>query len=136
MQKNGSELIEALSAIEPRTKAAKVRAVMPLIEQRIAAGVRIADILVAMNSSGLDITEATLKSYLYRYRKKKGRPTKRQAMSTATEKNVSYETDLPENKNQPVLMQQLDRLLKPDPETLADDVKRYERLAKQHRNRK
>jgi len=34
-----SDLTQALTAIEPKTKAAKVREVMPVIEQRIAAGV-------------------------------------------------------------------------------------------------
>jgi hypothetical protein len=49
-----------------------------VIEQRIAAGVRIADILKALKESGIKLTEATLKSYLYRYRQK------RRTASTAT----------------------------------------------------
>lgn len=64
------DVVQALTALEPKTKAAKVREVMPLIEQRISAGVRIVDVLKALRESGIDLTEATLKSYLYRYRQK------------------------------------------------------------------
>jgi DNA-binding transcriptional ArsR family regulator len=55
--------------VEPATKAAKLREVMPEIERKIAAGAHIADIVDALNSNGFDITLATLKSYLYRFRK-------------------------------------------------------------------
>jgi hypothetical protein len=34
---------------------------MPVIEQRIAAGVGVADIVHALNESGLELTEATLR---------------------------------------------------------------------------
>ncbi|WP_234909671.1 hypothetical protein [Xanthomonas citri] len=79
-----SDLTQALTAIEPKTKAAKVREVMPVIEQRIAAGVRIADILKTLKDSGIDLTEATLKSYLYRYRKKHQAKTKGQQSASQT----------------------------------------------------
>jgi DNA-binding XRE family transcriptional regulator len=42
---------------------------MPEIDQRLAAGVRIADVVRALSENGLPITTATLKSYLYRFRK-------------------------------------------------------------------
>lgn len=79
-----SDLTQALTAIEPKTKAAKVREVMPVIEQRIAAGVRIADILKTLKDSGIDLTEATLKSYLYRYRRKHQAKTKGQQSASRT----------------------------------------------------
>lgn len=57
---NGN-LEKSLTALEPKTKVARVREVMSVIEERIAAGVRIADISVCpapmrvlgMKSSGL-----------------------------------------------------------------------------------
>lgn len=119
-----TDLTQALMAIEPKSKAAKVREVMPVIEQRIAAGVRIADILKALKDSGLELSEATLKSYLYRYRKKQGK----------TGESVSYETKPePSTSSGPVSMQELDRLMKPDPAKQAEDLAHYERLAKQQR---
>ncbi|MDH4910108.1 conjugal transfer protein TraD (plasmid) [Xanthomonas axonopodis pv. ricini] len=139
-----SDLTQALTAIEPKTKAAKVREVMPVIEQRIAAGVRIADILKTLKDSGIDLTEATLKSYLYRYRKKHQAKTKGQQSASRTvgmpappqpgeSESVSHETDSPETSTPrgPISMQELDRLMKPDPEEQAKDIARYERLAKE-----
>ncbi|WP_231674477.1 hypothetical protein [Ralstonia pseudosolanacearum] len=79
-----SDLTQALTAMEPKTKAAKVREVMPVIEQRIAAGVRIADILKTLQGRGIDLTEATLKSYLYRYRRKQGKAVRRQTELVGT----------------------------------------------------
>ncbi|AET95635.1 hypothetical protein [Caballeronia zhejiangensis] len=147
-------LIQALTALEPKTKAAKVREVMPVIEQRIAAGVRIADILKALKEGGIDLTEATLKSYLYRYRQKQqvkpgvaGRPAQPgAAQSDATQpvdvspphhpaSSALNETDSsasPASRG-PISMQELDRLMKPDPAEQAEKLARYERLAKQQR---
>lgn len=139
-----SDLTQALTAIEPKTKAAKVREVMPVIEQRIAAGVRIADILKTLKDSGIDLTEATLKSYLYRYRKKHQAKTKGQQSASQTvgmpappqpgeSESVSHETDSAETppSRGPISMQELDRVMKPDPEEQAKDIARYERLAKE-----
>ncbi|QCU27874.1 conjugal transfer protein TraD [Burkholderia pseudomallei] len=141
-----SDLTQALTAIEPKTKAAKVREVMPVIEQRIAAGVRIADILKALQGSGIELTEATLKSYLYRYRKQ-GKAVGRQVELVGTRRSagvlassqpgesVSYETEAPATSPSrgPISMQELDRLMKPDPAEQAEKLARYERLGKQQR---
>lgn len=62
-------LQSAVEKIEAGSKAARLRTLMPEIEQRIAAGVRIADLVRTLNANGLRITAATLKSYLYRFRK-------------------------------------------------------------------
>ena len=146
------DVVQALTALEPKTKAAKVREVMPLIEQRISAGVRIVDVLKALRESGIDLTEATLKSYLYRYRQKQHveRETAGQQkpsnvpQSSATEpvsqrhypdsssindSNLSADTV----SHGPISMQELDRLMKPDPAEQAEKLARYERLAKQQR---
>lgn len=138
MRKN--DLTQALTAIEPKSKAAKVREVMPVIEQRIAAGVRIADILKALKDSGLELTKATLKSYLYRYRKKQRvkmverqvQPVGSRSAGTPTPA-PSQESSEPPTPREPISMQQLDRLMKPDPAEQAEKLARYERLAKQQR---
>lgn len=63
------ELEQALEAIEPRSKAARVREVMPVIERKLAAGVLLADILAVLKTAGLEMSPATLRSYLYQFRK-------------------------------------------------------------------
>jgi predicted NBD/HSP70 family sugar kinase len=67
--KPSQTLRSAIDEIEAGSKAARLRSVMPEIEQRLAAGARIADVVAALNENGLAITTATLKSYLYRFRK-------------------------------------------------------------------
>lgn len=62
-------LRSAVEQIEAGTKAARLRSVLPEIEQRLAAGARISDVVQTLNEHGLAITTATLKSYLYRFRK-------------------------------------------------------------------
>jgi predicted NBD/HSP70 family sugar kinase len=59
----------AIERLEAGTKAARLRMLMPEIEQRLAAGARIADLVRTLNENGLPISTATLKSYLYRFRK-------------------------------------------------------------------
>ncbi|BBU33359.1 hypothetical protein BTHE68_70930 (plasmid) [Burkholderia sp. THE68] len=146
------DVMQALTALEPKTKAAKVREVMPLIEQRISAGVRIADILKALREGGIDLTEATLKSYLYRYRQKQqverettGQKIQSNAQHSSATESVSQQhhpdsssiTDSDSSEHVashgPISMQELDRLMKPDPAEQAEKLARYERLAKQQR---
>src|SRR5580698_962451 len=59
----------AIEKLEAGTKAARLRALMPEIEQRLAAGARISDLVRTLNDNGLPMSTATLKSYLYRFRK-------------------------------------------------------------------
>ena len=59
----------AITRIEAGSKAARLRSVLPDIEQRLSAGARISDVVKVLNENGLAITTATLKSYLYRFRK-------------------------------------------------------------------
>lgn len=62
-------LRHAIEKVQATSKTARLREVLPEIEQRLAAGSRIADVVAALNDSGFEITIATLKSYLYRFRK-------------------------------------------------------------------
>ena len=117
-----------------------MREVMPVIEQRIAAGVRLVDILKALKEGGIDLTEATLKSYLYRYRQKQSKPAAATRPadalpSRAVDRSEPSETERSEDPalRGPISMQALDRLMKPDPAEQAEKLARYERLAKQQR---
>ncbi len=65
-------LQEALTALKPGSTAAKVRAVMPLIEEQIARGVPHAGIVEALNDAGLNLAFTNFESILYRCRKKHG----------------------------------------------------------------
>jgi hypothetical protein len=64
-----------LEALQPKSKAARLREWMPVIEQKLAEGVQVAQIAQALTDEGLVLSAATLSNYVYRYRKKKaGRP--------------------------------------------------------------
>ncbi|KKY07927.1 hypothetical protein [Xanthomonas citri] len=138
---------QAVRQTEPTSKAAQLREVMPEIEKKLAAGVQLGTIHKALTDAGFDLTFQTLKTYLYRYRKKHQAKTKGQqsalpALRTVgmpappqpgESESVSHETDSPETSTPrgPISMQELDRLMKPDPEEQAKDIARYERLAKE-----
>ncbi|WP_286613189.1 hypothetical protein [Variovorax jilinensis] len=54
--------------MEPKTKAARLREILPAITQKIAEGVRVADIVRTLREQGLELSEGTLKNYLSRHR--------------------------------------------------------------------
>ena len=85
----------AVEAVEAGTKAARLRSVLPEIEQRLAAGARIADVVEALNRSGLPITTATLKSYLYRFRKaaQETQPASAQVVSESASRLAKSDTN-------------------------------------------
>ncbi|SMF98607.1 conjugal transfer protein TraD [Burkholderia singularis] len=140
---------QAVRQTEPTTKAAQLREVMPEIEKKLAAGVQLGTIHKALTEAGFDLTFQTLKTYLYRYRKKhqakavvrQAEPVGSRSAGTPTpassnpEELVSYDTDSSETPTSrgPISMQELDRLMKPDPAEQAEKLARYERLGKQQR---
>lgn len=63
----------ALSGLQPGSISAQVRAMMPTIENEIARGVPHAEIVKALNDSGLPVAFTNFESILYRYRKKWGK---------------------------------------------------------------
>lgn len=65
-----NELIEGIRGLSVRTKSGRLRALMPVIEDRLADGVRQQDIIIALREGGIDLTPGTFKSYLHRYRVK------------------------------------------------------------------
>ena len=66
-----SEDLEArIEALTGRTAAARLRAVMPVIDRKVREGVRHEDIVEALQAAGLRISLNTFRVNLYRYRKR------------------------------------------------------------------
>lgn len=63
------KLDEALDQLPVEKKARRLRVLWPLIEARLAEGVSHAAVLDFLNRNGFDLTEATYKNYLKRFRK-------------------------------------------------------------------
>lgn len=59
-----------LEALQPKSKAARLRGLMPVIERKLAEGVGAAQIAEALTQEGLSLTPEMLRNYVYRYRKK------------------------------------------------------------------
>jgi hypothetical protein len=137
-------LADALKALTPNTKAGKVRALMPLIEEKIDQGVRISEILDVLKAGGLVLSEGTFKNYLHRARRRQQASAGaiRHARKSGHHQQPAQEAPepLPPVPGQqgsptiaPVSMRELDRIMKPDPAEQANEMARYERLAKQQR---
>lgn len=143
---NEADLKAQIEAIKLTTKAAKLRKLIPSIEAKLADGVRAAEIVETLRKGGLDLTMGTFRNYLHQYRvmqrKTVGqqqkpigpRPADRPASSQLDE-SVSYDTDSSgtPTPRAPISMQELDRLMNPDPAEQAEKLARYERLGKQQR---
>ena len=61
----------ALLQLATGKKSKRLQYLWPQIEARLASGVSHAQILTALNECGLELTERTYKSYLYRYRRRR-----------------------------------------------------------------
>ncbi len=81
-----ADLVKALGALAPRTKARKFQLLLPTIEKKIQEGIPHADIIRALAEQGLEFTEGTYFNYLQRYRAKVSalrRPANRENAATA-----------------------------------------------------
>ena|SRR5712691_5571413 len=65
-----ADLVKALGALAPRTKARKLQLLLPTIEKKIQEGIPHVDIIRALAEQGLEFTEGTYFNYLQRYRAK------------------------------------------------------------------
>lgn len=132
-------LKQAVMQTVPTTKSAQLRDVMPDIENRLAAGVQLVAIHQALINAGLALTFQTLKTYLYRYRKKQQGKSQNQPAIPVGQSGTSAQLQAApasletETLHGQISMQELDRLMKPDPVDQAEKLARYERLAKQQR---
>jgi hypothetical protein len=71
------DLNAVIESIPGRSLAAKLRQLLPLIDERIKSGVRLQDIVEALNRHGglnAEVKASTLRSYVCRYRKAMGAP--------------------------------------------------------------
>ncbi|MHC5208917.1 hypothetical protein [Pseudomonas chlororaphis] len=140
------DLATALQAVEPETKAAQIRQVMPIIEQQLKAGIRRQAILDVLKAQGIEISMETLKSYLYRYRKsvKAGEVKAADVPSSPAasvpeapaEKpdSVSYDTK-PEDPPAPMAPNELSKIMNPGDDVNASELARYESASPSRRRR-
>lgn len=66
-----NDLTLSLENLSATTKAARLRVLLPLIEAKLAEGVRHAEIIQALKEQGLVLTEKTYRNYLHRQRKQR-----------------------------------------------------------------
>ncbi len=143
------DLATALKAVEPETKAAQIRQVMPIIEQQLKAGVRRQAILDVLKEQGIEIGMETLKSYLYRYRKALKAEGKSDAVDVPKQpameaqpqvqpepktESVSCDSDK-DDKQQPAPMapSELSKIMNPGDDVNASELARYESAGRSRR---
>ena len=130
--------------VGPRDGLQLLRQVMPDIEVKLAAGVQLGVIHKALVTAGFELSFQTLKTYLYRHRRKEASLIRvnnafRQPAEISQSTECSVVRDSDENSSnrsatrEPLSMQEIDRLMRPDPAQQAEKLARYERLAKQER---
>lgn len=69
MDKDEKDLKHLIEELPIKSKAARLRSLLPVIDQRLRDGVSQEDILQLLQSNGLSINIHTFRSHLYRYRK-------------------------------------------------------------------
>src|SRR6266851_4766028 len=75
--------MNSLHGLAPKAKARRFRALLPVIEAKIEAGVSHADIMRALKEQGLALLENTYFTYLRRYRGKQSTAEWRGAQAAA-----------------------------------------------------
>ncbi|HEV8262627.1 MAG TPA: hypothetical protein VGQ19_17970 [Burkholderiales bacterium] len=83
----GDEGRSSLQGLAPKAKARRFRALLPVIEARIEAGVRHADIIRALSDQGLALRENTYFTYLRRFRRKQAAAQRQGAQAAARSPN-------------------------------------------------
>lgn len=145
------QLQQAISTLSPRSTAARLRPWLPLIEAKLATGVSIADIVVVLNANGIGLSAATFRSYLQRYRQRQVSPNEKViAAAEGTGRvalNGSSAVLEPATKQdaaplpsrtvlEAVRIDDLSRVMQPDPLQQAEQLQVYDRLARQTRKAK
>ncbi|CAZ15869.1 hypothetical protein XACN24_15835 (plasmid) [Xanthomonas albilineans] len=77
------KLKQQITDLTGGTKAAKLRRVMPEIEEKLDQGVRHEEIVAALAAGGLDVTLETFRKTLYRHRAQKARDARQTPPKTA-----------------------------------------------------
>ncbi len=70
MSVNADKLKTAISKLTGSTAAAKLRQVMPEIDEKIEQGVRHEEIVAALHEGGIEVNLEIFRKNLYRYRAK------------------------------------------------------------------
>ncbi|MCP1289847.1 hypothetical protein NK214_06540 [Chromobacterium sp. S0633] len=84
-QQQARTALQALAApTRPPTKIEQFRSLLPDIEQRIADGVRHADIIAALAGAGLAMTESEFRNALCRERKRQKGPARETSQTPET----------------------------------------------------
>lgn len=108
---------EALRALKPQTTSARLRDVLPLIDERLRAGFRYEEILDTLTKAGMAVNLNTLKSNVQRYRKKQNPVAPASAVPIIPATQVDTHS--------------LSRFMRPDAAEESVDLLRYEQLGKQ-----
>ncbi|EHP44186.1 putative TraD protein [Cupriavidus basilensis OR16] len=148
--------VTAIRALQPESIAARLRQLMPEIEAKLGVGVTLKAVHQALAGSGIDIPLETLRTNVYRYRKKvkAARPVSYEADTTREpapaprrtpptpadvtghlKTSVSSGTEEKtaptfEPRHPPPTPQELHALMHPDPVKQAEEIAYYERIGR------
>ncbi|RBG50927.1 hypothetical protein BRM42_22065 [Xanthomonas oryzae pv. oryzae] len=94
-----NKLKQSITELTGGTKAAKLRRVMPEIEEKLDQGVRHEEIVAALHAGGLEVTLETFRKTLYRYRAQRASGTKetppKAVRATTADGNPQVRADAP-----------------------------------------
>lgn len=86
------KLKSMISGLEGKTMSSRLQPLMPDIDRKIKEGVPRSEIYKLIIEQGINITEGTLYTYLYRYRKKISKADKKDyPEKTQNQKNTKFE---------------------------------------------
>lgn len=137
----------AIKQIEPTSKVAQLRLLMPDIEVKLGEGVQLSAVHKVLVAAGFDLSFQTFKTYLYRIRRKEKTA---QSFHNPIANTEALSDDSPKSATvgmdgtwpgasafrEHISTMEIDRLMKPDPAQQAQKIARYERLAKHQRRNK
>ena len=95
------KLDDALRQLKVTSKAKRLQSLWPTIEAKLAEGIPHEEILRLLNEIGIELTERTYKSCLYRYRKRRRSRTLERAPTQLTEPTKSHSTDIAQATSSP-----------------------------------
>lgn len=93
---------DGLDQLMITSKARRLQGLWPTIEAKLAEGVSHAEILRLLNEIGIELTERTYKSCLYRYRKRRRSKGQQRAPMQSTEPTKSHTADVAQAAPPPV----------------------------------
>lgn len=115
--------LKALSGSDTRPAAARMRDYIQQIEDALSSGVRRADVVAALNDSGIQITLKNFEQTLYRERRKAAERAYIPGGATETARKNEHKPDAPKTVQTPVksLTQSLSDKIRSSHDPFADD---------------